>query len=183
MKETWKDVIGFKDYYKVSSHNKILSVARYVPCRDGSEYYVKERILVAVKTCKTNKYPVVCLSKDGKRTIKAIHRVVLEAFRGPCPEGMEACHNDGNPENNNLSNLRWDTPKANAADREYQGRTAKGWKLSAARTSVTKRQALMDLRLKCGYSIKLLADIFEKDEKTVEYLIATYDWYLTHKKT
>lgn len=45
-----------------------------------------------------------------------IHRLVLEAFVGPCPDGMEACHNDGNPTHNHISNLRWDTHKNNLAD-------------------------------------------------------------------
>lgn len=45
-----------------------------------------------------------------------VHRAVLLAFVGSCPEGMEGCHNDGDMYNNVLSNLRWDTPKNNRAD-------------------------------------------------------------------
>ena len=55
-----------------------------------------------------------------------VHRLVLEAFVGPCPEGMECCHWDGDRTNNRLSNLRWDTPTANAADRERHGRKTQG---------------------------------------------------------
>lgn len=47
-----------------------------------------------------------------------IHRLVLEFFVGPCPVNMEACHNDNNKLNNNLSNLRWDNHKNNCADRK-----------------------------------------------------------------
>lgn len=54
-------------------------------------------------------------------TDKLIHVLVLEAFVGPCPSGMEACHGDGDPGNAALSNLRWDTPIANAADRKRHG--------------------------------------------------------------
>jgi hypothetical protein len=66
----------------------------------------------------------------------AVHRLVLEAFVGLCPEGMQCCHNDGNPANNALSNLRWDTPKANQADRlrhgtDYRGERQKSAKLTA----------------------------------------------------
>jgi hypothetical protein len=63
----------------------------------------------------------IILKKNGKRFTKLVHRLVLETYVGPCPEGMEACHNDGNPKNNNLSNLRWDTRKANHADAIKQG--------------------------------------------------------------
>lgn len=45
-----------------------------------------------------------------------VHRLVLEAFVGPCPEGMEGCHNNGDPADNRLANLRWDTKSANAKD-------------------------------------------------------------------
>ena len=31
---------------------------------------------------------------------------------------MHGCHSDNDKENNNLSNLRWDTPKGNIADLE-----------------------------------------------------------------
>lgn len=50
-----------------------------------------------------------------------VHILVLNAFVGPCPPGMEACHNDGNPKNNNASNLRWDTHKNNLKDRIKHG--------------------------------------------------------------
>lgn len=63
---------------------------------------------------------------QGGITQRRVHRLVLEAFVGPCPPGMEACHNDGNPANNALTNLRWDTRQANAADRSLHGTAPKG---------------------------------------------------------
>jgi len=84
---------------------------------------------------------------------------------------MECCHLDGDPENNHLENLRWDTPKANARDRDFHGRTARGWKVSAGKTGAKIRQAICDLHDKCGYSVKDLSDIFHKKETTIQYLI------------
>lgn len=52
--------------------------------------------------------------------------LVLLAFVGPCPEGMEGCHWDGNPANNNVWNLRWATHKDNMKDRTRHGRTYQG---------------------------------------------------------
>ncbi len=34
---------------------------------------------------------------------------------------MEGCHNNGNPADNRLSNLRWDTPANNCADKRRHG--------------------------------------------------------------
>ncbi|AXH49957.1 HNH endonuclease [Mycobacterium phage Glexan] len=59
---------------------------------------------------------------DGTVRKQRVHRMVLETFVGPCPPGMEACHNNGTPGDNRLSNLRWDTPKANQADKVKHGR-------------------------------------------------------------
>jgi hypothetical protein len=47
--------------------------------------------------------------------------LVLEAFVGPCPDGLEACHWDDDPTNNRLSNLRWDTSIANKRDMARNG--------------------------------------------------------------
>ena len=46
----------------------------------------------------------------------SVHRLVLETFVGPCPEGMEACHNNGVRTDNRVENLRWDTHSANSQD-------------------------------------------------------------------
>lgn len=58
----------------------------------------------------------VSLYKDGRPHTRTIHRLVLEAFAGPCPAGMEACHNNGNHFDNRLKNLRWDTHSENTYD-------------------------------------------------------------------
>jgi hypothetical protein len=55
-----------------------------------------------------------------------VHRLVLEAFVGPRPAGMQCCHGDGDRENNAASNLRWASAKANAADRDQHGTTRRG---------------------------------------------------------
>jgi hypothetical protein len=55
-----------------------------------------------------------------------VHTLVLQAFVGPCPPGLEGCHADDDRTNNALSNLRWGTPKSNAADRVRNGRAPRG---------------------------------------------------------
>lgn len=48
---------------------------------------------------------------------------------------MEGCHRDGNPFNNALDNLRWDTPASNAADRNLHGTQVRGDRLSYSKLS------------------------------------------------
>jgi hypothetical protein len=63
-------------------------------------------------------YLYVNLDRGGKNTVMAVHRLVLIAFVGPCPDGMESCHYpDPDRTNNRLDNLRWDTHDANMKDK------------------------------------------------------------------
>lgn len=51
-----------------------------------------------------------------------VHRLMLLAFVGDCPVGMEACHNNGNASDNRIDNLRWDTKANNALDLRTHGK-------------------------------------------------------------
>lgn len=54
-------------------------------------------------------YVGACLAKSGSKKTMRVHRLVLEAFVGPCPPGMEASHKNGQRNDNRLSNLEWTT--------------------------------------------------------------------------
>lgn len=43
--------------------------------------------------------------RNGKLKTVPIHRLVFEAVNGPIPEGFDVHHKDGNPQNNEPSNL------------------------------------------------------------------------------
>jgi|DEB0MinimDraft_6_1074348.scaffolds.fasta_scaffold03372_3 hypothetical protein len=58
-------------------------------------------------------YQRVHLCQDGKAKYLLVHRLVLEAFVGPCPNGQQCLHLDSNPRNNRLDNLKWGTPVEN----------------------------------------------------------------------
>jgi hypothetical protein len=60
--------------------------------------------------------PYFGLRRGGKAHTRRVSRIVIEVFVGPRPDGMICCHNDGNPQNNHISNLRWDTYQANCED-------------------------------------------------------------------
>lgn len=56
-----------------------------------------------------------------------VHRIIALTFLGPEPSGKGyVAHNDGNPLNNDLSNLRWASPKENAADTLIHGTRNRG---------------------------------------------------------
>ena len=85
----------------------------------------------------------VCLAGGRYRLV---HHLVLEAFVGPRPAGMECCHYDGDPTNNRLANLRWDTSKANKADTKRHGRARIGTMVPSAK--LTEKQVQ---QIRCEY--------------------------------
>lgn len=79
-------------------------------------------------------YKVTSLRKYSSRHTVGIHWLLLEAFVGPCPPGMECRHLDGNPSNNDLCNLKWGTRFENYLDMvRHHGR---GRKLNSAQVRV-----------------------------------------------
>jgi hypothetical protein len=76
-----------------------------------------------------SRYPTVVFSKSGTRKKRFyIHRLILEAFVGPCPKGLECCHENDNPSENQLNKLRWDTNKNNRSDMIKNQRSTRGTK-------------------------------------------------------
>ena len=118
--EQWRPVVGYEGMYEVSDLGRVRSVERVVPRGDGT-YRIAERILKQGVTGRNLDRLVVNLYSD-KPVKHYVHHLVLEAFVGPRPPGMESCHWDDDPSNNRLENLRWDTMSANRHDRVRNGR-------------------------------------------------------------
>lgn len=117
--EEWLPVAGYEKHYEVSSHGRVRSIDRIVERSDGKTQTIKGRMRKLKTTWSGHQQ--IPLKVSGKTSWAAVHRLVLTAFNGPCPDGMEGCHNDGNPANNHIDNLRWDTRSNNAYDKGLHG--------------------------------------------------------------
>ncbi|WP_415649087.1 NUMOD4 motif-containing HNH endonuclease [Rhodococcus pyridinivorans] len=120
--EIWKPVVGYEGYYEVSNKGRVRSVSRIIRLSSGGTRTVASRTLKPFGS----KYGHLALklSRDGEVKNCRVHRMVLEAFVGPCPDGMEGCHNNGIADDNRLENLRWDTSSENKLDTVSHGRHA-----------------------------------------------------------
>ena len=58
----------------------------------------------------------------GVQLTRMAHRLVMEVFVGPCPDGMEVRHLDGDQANNRLENLTYGTRSENMRDIVRHGR-------------------------------------------------------------
>lgn len=119
MGEKWLPVSGWEGRYEVSNHGRVRGVTRVLVFRDGRGRTQPGQL----KRLDTDRYGRlrVSLFRDSKRTFASVHRLVVEAFVGPPPDGMECCHNDGDKTNNRVENLRWDTRSANMQDQLRHG--------------------------------------------------------------
>jgi hypothetical protein len=125
-------------------------------------------------------YPTVNLARGGKKTACKIHRLVLESFVGPCPEGHVACHGDGDRSNNDLSNLRWDTPQANADDTLRHGTRAMGSRCGAAKLTEDEVREIRRRRTE-GVTMSELARRYGVTRENVLAIIHRRSWrHLPH---
>lgn len=104
--EVWKDIPNYEDLYEASTHGRIRTKKGKTTIRnDGSKRVWKQRILKN-KDCNGRDYRVN-LWKEGKSKDYLAHRLIALTFI-PKIEGKDFInHIDGNPKNNNVSNLEW----------------------------------------------------------------------------
>lgn len=150
--EIWKDVSGYENLYKVSSHGRIFS------CRRGK----------VLKPRKTNTgYYRAHLSVNGCAKDFAVHRLVATAFL-PNPGNLDQVnHKDENKANNHVSNLEWCNQKQNinhgtCIERTHQKQRKK---VICAETGEIF-PSVTDAAKKHGGSISLIATVCRGEKKT-----------------
>lgn len=123
----WAYVNGYGTSYLVSNMGDIIATPR-ITTRVVNGRLIKQPLKGKTITGHINKsgYRVVALCKNGIDKHHYVHSLVAETFLGPRPIKHHVCHNDGNPCNNKLENLRYDTASGNAADRIKHGTDAIG---------------------------------------------------------
>ena len=123
-----------------------------------------------------NGYPLAGLYRNNVNKTFTVHRLVLLAFVGPCPEGMECRHfPDRNPGNCKLSNLSWATEKTNQNDRKVHGTAYRGEKHHLAIMTADKVRLLRKLR-KRGMQFKDLACKFGISISAASLIVYRINW-------
>jgi hypothetical protein len=152
--ETWRGVPGLEGAFRVSNMGRVLSLPG--PYRRAG--------LKSLDTS-SSRQVFVNLRAGGRGGRFIVGRLVLAAFVGLCPPGMECCHEDGNPYNNRLSNLRWATHKENGEDMRHHGRCRK--------PRVLKEGDVEEMVRRCaaGETLRSVAEYFRVTPGYVSILI------------
>lgn len=157
MDEVWLHVPGYEGLYQVSNKGRVK----------------RNNIL---RPAKTGNYWVVSLSLLGIVTTHRLHVLVLSAFCGPKPfGGAHAAHNDGDTDNNNLTNLRWASPTENQADVNRHGHRCRGADVYGAVLSETDILRIRE-RIKNGERNRPVAEDFGVSVSTIHLIRHNRIW-------
>lgn len=152
MLEEWRDVVGYEGYYQVSSIGRVRRVRKYI-------YKI---LAPAIQPHRG--YPYVALCVNSKVKTFQVHKLVAEAFIGPCPEGYEVNHKDSDRANSMVNNLEYVTRRENILHSVANGR----WVVNNRLPVLTQDQA-DDIRekLASGYNQTELASLYEVSRGTI----------------
>lgn len=106
MNEQWKPIKGYEGLYEVSDLGRVRGI-------------ISGRILAAYKG--SSGYLRIDLWKNGSKKVHRLHRLVLEAFQGDPPPGLQCRHLNHNKEDCSLGNLEWNTQQVNIQDNFERG--------------------------------------------------------------
>ncbi len=161
-----KAIPGFPNY-AISQDGRVWSFPR-----QGSSKLGMWRKLVKQR----KGYYRVMLHERSVPYVRLIHRLVLETYVGPCPEGMECRHLNGNPADNRLENLCWGTQTENQQDRFLHGTDSQGEKCGGSKLTLQKvRQIIYEYRTGL-FSHKELANQFDISRTTVCQIMNKKRW-------
>lgn len=160
--EQWKIIDDFFDY-EVSDYGRVRSL------KNG-----KLRLIKGIITAYG--YVQVSFSNNGKVKNVKVHRLVLTAFVGPCPNNMEGCHNDGNRQNNKLQNLRWASSRDNEADKIKHCTDNSGTR--NGRCILTEQQVLEIRSIYSNHKVsqKYLSNKFNVSAGTISDILLRKSW-------
>lgn len=127
--EIWLPVTGWEGLYEVSDAGRVRSLDRITTTRCawswccGRDHEVLRRGRILGGGIDPGGYRRVRLSRrKGEYSTRPVHVLVLEAFEGPCPPGMETLHGPGGPADNRWpENIRWGTKAQNELDKLRDG--------------------------------------------------------------
>ena len=176
MEEEWRPVRDWPEY-EVSNLGTVRTLPRTVMRRNGVSMLVLGRVRSLVRQGGSHEnYVGLCLKRPGERKTVYVHRLVLDAFVGPCPEGLECRHfPDPDTSNNRLDNLSWGTRVQNHADKRSHGTSPTGERHPMAKLTAEDVRKIRQLR-STGQTLERIAQQFGVTWSNVWAIVQKRTW-------
>lgn len=171
--EVWKPVKGYEGLYEVSNTGRVRSLFR-LKNNHSKKQYVGECILT--NSPLINGYLRVNLSKEGVSKQYFIHRLVAQHFLANPKNKRTINHKDGNPKNNDVSNLEWATDYENihhAMDTGLMDYKGSGNPMSKLTESDVRK---IKMGLMMGIKQKELGEIFNVAQSHISMINTGREW-------
>lgn len=176
--EEWRPVVGYEGLYEVSSSGRVRSLRRMTPAGPRGGVVLKPSLMGShsakrwnVDLCKSGSY-----RDRSRRRCRPVHRLVAEAFLGPCPPGMQVLHGPGGPYNNRPENLRWGTPKENQRDRRRDGTAIFGEAVYGHKLTEAEVAAIRAAYASGAFSQSDLGTIYGVVQMTISRIVNRQTW-------
>ena len=169
--EEWKDVSGYKGFYKVSNLGNIKSVDRKIE-RSTSVMELKGKAMS--QYIGNTGYPMVSLCINGESKRYSVHRIVAKAFLSNPLNKAYVNHIDGNKQNSNLENLEWSTPTENSIHAHEHGlaNVGKGEKHRSAKLTVDKVKYIRE----SSKTVRELSSMFNVSKQAIRDVKMKRSW-------
>jgi hypothetical protein len=118
--EIWLPIPRYEGFYSISNLGRVRTEARTYVSKNGITKPVRARFLKCGATGKGG-YPRFSVSVNDVSRVLYVHQSVMLAFVGLPPDRQEVLHNDGDPQNCRLDNLRYGTRAQNIDDAKRHG--------------------------------------------------------------
>lgn len=168
----WKPVVGYEENYEVSNLGRIKSLIK-VRWLEKRGIHESDDIYMAQNVSRLNR-SYISLNKKGVQKNYSVHRVVAFAFLENPNDYPCINHIDGNPQNNNLSNLEWCDHSYNMRH-AYEigirfGTTSKGSSNNKAKLNADKVRCIRKWRRSnpSFFTVSRLAECYGVSPKTIK---------------
>jgi hypothetical protein len=167
--EEWRPVPGYEGIYEASNEGRIMRVG---PRSDG------RHCARTILRPKIQGYARVSLCHNGEVATVLVHRIIAATFLGPCPEGKESNHKDGEKLNNRDTNLEYITHSENHFHRYrvlgHKGHNRVGE--AAGRALLSATQVVQIRQAKGTMTHRELAQQFGVSRSTITSVMRRVNW-------